>query len=140
MLARLTVALVIAALGAALLAGCGSSSSTSSASTPSSSTPTSTAAATHTTSTPAAETEPVPKGATVKRLVAACRATIAAVPKLEAPVKEQAERTCEAAEHGSVKAALAAADRVCEQVVQALPASLELYKPKLIRGCKARSR
>jgi type IV pilus biogenesis protein CpaD/CtpE len=136
MLARLTSALVVAALGAALLAGCGSSSSTSSESTPSSSTPTS---PTTPTQTATAETLSVPKGATAARFVAACRATIAAEPRLEAPVKKEAERTCDAAEHASPEAALKAADEVCVQVVEALPL-LEIYKQKLIKGCKARSR
>jgi hypothetical protein len=140
---RLTTALVVAALGAVPLAGCGSSSSTSSESTPSSAT-TSSSAATSTTAptqstTAAGETPSVPAGATTAQFVAACKATIAAEPKLEVPVKKEAERICNAAQHASPEAALKDADEVCVVVVETLPL-LEIYKQKLITGCKARSR
>jgi hypothetical protein len=144
MLRRLTTALVVAALGAVPLAGCGGSSSTSSESTPSSSTTsssaaTSTTAPTQSTTTAATEAVSVPAGATTEQFVAACNATIASEPKIEAPVKKEAERICAAAQHVSPGAALKAADEVCVVIVEALPL-LEIYKQKLIAGCKARSR
>jgi hypothetical protein len=144
MLARLTTALVVAALGAVPLAGCGSSSSTTSESTPSSSTTSSSAATnttapTQSTTTAAGETASVPTGATTAQFVAACKATIGSEPRLEAPVKKEAERICNAAQHASPEAALKAADEVCVVVVETLPL-LEIYKQKLIAGCKARSR
>ncbi len=146
-MARLTTGLVIGALGAALLTGCGSGSSagstSSSTSTPSTSAP---STSTPSTSTPAPEktsttpaTVSVPAGVTAAHLVAECKATIADEPDIPADARAKAEQICDAAAHGSRQAAQKAAYEVCEAVIEATGLSAK-YREILIAGCKARSR
>jgi hypothetical protein len=109
--------LVVALIGAALVAGCGSSSSTTSSQ--STSTPaatTSTPAATS--STPAATSPSGVPAVDVQAAVAACKQAIQSQTTLPAGAKSKLEAICGRAAKGDTSAVKQAGREVCEEVIK----------------------
>jgi hypothetical protein len=132
MIGRRSPWLVVALLGAALVAGCGSSSSTTSSSTTTSKPAT-------TTSKPATTTsKPATTSTAARSAVAICKSIIQRVPTLSASVKAKVEGICNKAASGGLAGARAAAKEVCVEVVNASPIS-GAAKEKDLAACKAAS-
>jgi hypothetical protein len=127
--------LVIALAGAALLAGCGSSSSSSTSSTSSSqssSTPASTGStAAQTTSTPSGA-----GGVAVAAAVAACRRSVQTAAQVSSSVKAKVEAICDKAAHGDVAGAEKAGREVCAEVINASPIPAAA-KEQALSACKS---
>jgi hypothetical protein len=123
-------------LCAALIAGCGSSSSTTSSQ---SSTPAATSSTPATTSTSTTSSSPsaVPP-ANVAAAVATCKAQIEAQSTLPAGAKTKLEGVCEKAAKGDTAAVKAAAREVCEEVIKnaALPAGAA--QEQALAACKSK--
>ena len=141
MIGRQSACLIAAVVGAAFLAGCGSSaSSTSSSQSTSTAAPTSPAAAgttsTSATSTPSSATGGV-NSAALQQAVAACRTAIQAAPSLPANVKAKAEGVCNKASSGDLEGARKAAKEVCVEVINASPVP-SAYKEQALAACKAK--
>jgi hypothetical protein len=128
-----------ALLCAALLSGCGGSSSTTGTSTPAAPAAKTSAATTSTTATTpstaaATPTSPV-TSADVAAAVAECKA-IAQKATISASLKSKVEGICNKAAHGNVAAARAAAKAVCAEVINASPIP-EAEKAQALAACKA---
>jgi pectin methylesterase-like acyl-CoA thioesterase len=123
--------LVIALIGGALIAGCGSSSSST----------TSSAASATTSSTPAATTSSTPAlsgadAASVQAAVAACKQTIRAQSTLPAGSKSKLEAICEKAAKGDQTAVKKVAQEVCEEVVKNSPVPPGAARETALAACK----
>jgi hypothetical protein len=130
---RLSSLLALAAVGSALLAGCGSSSSSSSATT-ASSTPaaTSTTSSAAPTSTSAASSSSASGGGSlannpqVKAAVARCKSSINAAPTLSASAKAKLATICDEAAKGDPASLKKAEAKVCVELVKdTVPASAQ---------------
>jgi PBP1b-binding outer membrane lipoprotein LpoB len=119
---KLSTWLLLALIGALLLAGCGSSSSSSSSSTPAT---TSTAATTSSSSNPA-----------VAAAVAGCKSVVQAASSLSAKAKSKIEGVCEKAANGDKEAARKAAQEVCEEVIKSSPLPSSSAKESALSACK----
>jgi hypothetical protein len=126
--------LVVAVIGSAFIAGCGSSSSSSSTSSQSSSTvaTSSAASATGTASTPST----APSSAAVADAVAECKSVIKAAPTLSGSAKAKVEAICNKAADGDLAGARAAAKEVCVEVINSTPIPPPL-KERALAECKA---
>jgi hypothetical protein len=134
MIGRLSAFLIVAVLGGAFVAGCGSSSTSSSQST-STAAPTSPAAA-GTTSTSATSTPSGANSAAVQAAVAACK-TFQAAPNLPANVKTKVEGVCNKAAGGDLEGARKATKEVCVEVINASPMP-SAAKEQALAACKAK--
>jgi hypothetical protein len=126
--------LVLAMIGSAFIAGCGSSSSSSSTSSQSSSTAATSSApsATGTASTPST----APNSAAVADAVAECKSVIKAAPTLSGSAKAKVEAICNKAADGDLAGARAAAKEVCVEVINSTPIPSAL-KQHALAECKA---
>ena len=124
--------LIVALMGAALLAGCGGGSS-STASSQSTSTPSAT--------TPApATTSPTPTttgtgGLSVQQAVASCRSVVKRATTLPANLKAKVEGICNKAANGDVAGARAAAKEVCLEVINSYPIPAGPSKDQALAAC-----
>jgi hypothetical protein len=134
MIRRLSACLVVAVLGGAFIAGCGSSSSsTSSSQTVTTAAP----AAAGTTSTSAAAISGSGSNSVeVQQAVAACKAAIHAAPTLTASTKTKLEGVCNKAASGDVAGARKVAREVCVEVVNASPVPSGPAKEQALASCK----
>jgi hypothetical protein len=137
--------LLVAALGGALIAGCGgggsSTSGTHSAST-SAATTSSAAATTSSTATTTGTSKSSPttpnlaaNPAALAEAVAVCKSIIARAPTLSASTKAKVESICDKAEHGDLAGARAAAKEVCTEVIDASPIP-QPAKAQALAACK----
>ena len=121
---RLSIWLVVAVLGGAFVAGCGSSTSSTSTG----------PAASGTSSTSAYQAE-------IDRVIAACKATVQAVPSLTASERTKAEGTCDQGGGGPgnnpLEAAHNVAKEVCVEVTNASPLS-GAEKDRALVACKSK--
>jgi hypothetical protein len=129
MIRKLSTGLLVALLGGALIAGCGSSSSSSNSS--SSSTPAATTSSTGTSG--ATSSNPSTAAA-----VAACKSGIQSESTLSAATKGKLENVCEKAAHGDTEAVRKAAEEVCTEVVNASPLPSGSVKDQALAACKAK--
>ena len=120
MIRRLSSGLLVALVGVALLAGCGSSSSSSSSSGSTSSSTTTGAA-----STPA-----------VAAAVEKCKQGVSKLPTLSQSTKSRLESICDKAASGDENAARTAAREACEEIVKSSPLPDGVGRTKRIEGCK----
>jgi hypothetical protein len=129
--------LVVAVIGSAFIAGCGSSSSSSSTSSQSSSTAATSSApsATGTAST-ASTPSTAPSSAAVADAVAECKSVIKAAPTLSGSSKAKVEAICNKAADGDLAGARAAAKEVCVEVINSTPIPPPL-KEHALAECKA---
>lgn len=116
MIKRLCSAVAIAAVGGALVAGCGSSSSSSSSSS-------STAAPASATSSQAGSTSTGSSGGStgssaVAAAVAQCKASIASASSLSSDAKTKLEGLCDEAAKGDPASLKKATAAVCQQIVK----------------------
>jgi len=124
--------LIVALMGAALLAGCGGGSS-STASSQSTSTPSA--------ATPApATTSPTPTttgtgGLSVQQAVASCRSVVKRATTLPANLKAKVEGICNKAANGDVAGARAAAKEVCLEVINSYPIPAGPSKDQALAAC-----
>jgi hypothetical protein len=123
--------LIVALMGAALLAGCGGGSS-STASSQSTSTPSA--------ATPApATTSPTPTtgagGLSVQQAVASCRSVVKRATTLPANLKAKVEGICNKAANGDVAGARAAAKEVCLEVINSYPIPAGAAKDQALAAC-----
>ncbi len=120
-MARLALLFVVAVVGGASIAGCGSSSSSTTSSTSSSATAAPAAAAT-TAATSAAGGSAAGGAAAaspaVAQAVAACKSSIQAAPTLTASQKTQLETICQKAANGDEAGVKQAASQVCMEIVK----------------------
>jgi hypothetical protein len=122
--------LLAALIAAALLAGCGSSSSTTSSAAPATSTPASS-------STPAATSTPI-TGSAGAAAVAACKQAIQAQTTLPAGAKGKLEAVCAKAASGDQTAVRKAAEEVCEEVVKNSAVPAGVAKEQALAACKGK--
>ena len=123
MRARLCTLCVVALGSAALLAGCGSSSSTSSAPASAPATPTTPSS---TSGGAGATAGSVASNPAVQQAVAACKASINASPTLSADVKSKLVGVCDQAATGNPTAIRKATSQVCQEVVKSsVPSSAQ---------------
>jgi hypothetical protein len=128
--------LLAALIAAALLAGCGSSSSTTSSAAPATSSAapaTSTPAAS---STPSATTTPA-VGSAGAAAVAACKQAIQAQTTLPAGAKSKLEAVCAKAANGDQAAVRKAAEEVCEEVVNKSNVPAGAAREQALAACKS---
>jgi hypothetical protein len=123
--------LIVALVGAVLLAGCGggSSSTASSQSTPTPSATTSAPAATSPTPTTGAG------GLSVQQAVASCRSVVKGATTLPANLKAKVEGICNKAASGDLAGARAAAKEVCLEVVNGYPIPAGPAKDQALAAC-----
>jgi hypothetical protein len=130
---------------AALLAGCGSSSSSSgssaatsqTSSTATGTTPTGSTATTPTTSTGTSTSSKLPGAAAA---VASCRHGVQSLPRLKQSTKERLETICEKATSGDVNAKREAAEEACRELVNASPLPAGEAKNRALAACKDAAR
>jgi hypothetical protein len=127
---------------AALIAGCGSSSSTTSSQSTSSAASSTPAATTSSTSSPT-QSAPTSTGtptnsATIQAAIAACKQTIAAESTLPAGAKAKLEAVCGKAAKGDTAAVKQAAREVCEEVINKSPIPAGASKEQALASCKAK--
>jgi hypothetical protein len=123
---RLSSLLAVAAVGSALLAGCGSSSSstTTASSTPAASSTTSSAAPASTSTASSASSSSASGGASlannpqVKAAVAKCKSSINAAPTLSASAKAKLVTICDEAAKGDPASLRKAEAKVCQELVK----------------------
>lgn len=131
--------LAVALAGAALLAGCGGSSSTTtstSSSTPATTATSSTPAATG--STPAVTSAAGLSGANVQVAVAACKRAIQAQTTLPAGAKSKLEAACDKAAKGDTSAVKKAAQEVCEEVIKTSKIPAGAAQEQALANCKTK--
>lgn len=128
MIRTLSTWLLVALLGGALLAGCGSSSSSSSTTSGS----TSAAPATSSTATTTSTSLPA-----VASAVAACKHTVQITPTLPSATKSKLEGVCDKAASGDVVAARKAAQEVCTEIINTSPLPEGPAKEHALAACKA---
>lgn len=119
MIKRLCTFAVLAVLGGALVAGCGSSSSSSSSAAPantSSSASSSTASSGG--STASGGNSSIANNPAVKAAVAQCKASIAAAPTLSADAKSKLSDLCDKAAQGDPVALKKASAQVCQEIIK----------------------
>lgn len=127
-------------MSAALIAGCGSSSSITSSTTSSqSSTPattSSTPAASTSSTTQSTSTSTAVPPANIAQAIATCKSQIQAQSTLPAGAKTKLEAVCEKAAKGDTAAVKVAAREVCEEVIKnsSVPASAQ---QQALAACKA---
>jgi hypothetical protein len=129
--ARLATLPVVALLAAALLAGCGSSSSTTKSAAPATA-PAAGATAPSTTGAPAATT-PTAGGA---QAVAACKQAIQAQTSLPASAKSKLEAVCGKAASGDQAAVRKVAQEVCEEVIKQSAVPAGPTREQALAACK----
>jgi len=112
-------------LPAALIAGCGSSSSSTSTSAPS-------------TSSSAAGTSSAIPPANVAQAVEACKKLIQNQSALPASAKAKLEGVCEKAAKGDGEAVKKAAREVCEEVIKNSPVPAGVAQEQALAACKAK--
>jgi hypothetical protein len=122
-------------LCAALIAGCGSSSSTTSSQSSTPATTSSTPAATTSSSTASTSTGAVPP-ANVAQAVAACKSQIEAQSTLPARAKSKLEAVCEKAAKGDTSAVKAAAREVCEEVIKSSSVPAGAAQEQALAACR----
>jgi len=122
MIKRLCSLVAIAAVGGALVAGCGSSSSSSSSAATPAASPSSPAASTSTGSSGGAAAVP----ANLAAAVAQCKASIGAAPSLSADAKTKLESLCDQAASGKAVDIKKTTAEVCVEIVKdSVPASAQ---------------
>jgi hypothetical protein len=134
MIRKLSMWLLVALVGGALLAGCGSSSSSSSQT---SSAPASTTATTPTTSTSSSDSDKggsssTPTGATA---VARCREGVKAAASLPASTRSKLEEICNKAGSGDPDAVRKAAREACVELINVSPLPDGAAKEKALASC-----
>jgi hypothetical protein len=125
--------LVVAMIGSAFIAGCGSSSSSSTSSQSSSTVATSSAPSTTET---ASTHSTAPSSAAVADAVAECKSVIKAAPTLSGSAKAKVEAICNKAADGDLAGARAAAKEVCVEVINSTPIP-SVLKEHALAECKA---
>jgi hypothetical protein len=126
MRARLCTLCVVALSGAALLAGCGGSSSTSSSTSAPASAPATPATPSSTSGGVSAGAGSIASNPAVQQAVAACKASINASPTLSADVKSKLVGVCDQAATGNPTAIRKATSQVCQEVVKSsVPSSAQ---------------
>jgi hypothetical protein len=129
---RSVTCLILALVGAALLAGCGGGSS-STASSQSSSTPSvTTSAPAATSSTP---TTGAGGGLAVQQAVSSCRSVVKRATTLPANLKAKVEGICDKAASGDLNGARAAAKEVCVEVINSYPIPAGPAKDQALAAC-----
>ncbi len=125
-------------LCAALIAGCGSSSSTTSSQSSTPAASTSTPAATGTTSTTTSTSTRAVPPANIAQAVATCKSQIAAQSTLPAGAKSKLEAVCEKAARGDTAAVKVAAREVCEEVIKNSAVPSGSAQEQALAACKAK--
>jgi len=125
MIRKLSPAPLAVLAAAALLAGCGSSSSTSSSTA-------STGASTGSSSTP---TTGAPKLSATS--VEQCKHGVSALPTVSQATKHRLEAICDKAASGDAATARAAAREGCEEIVKAAPLPEGTAKQRALSACKS---
>ena len=130
----LSAGLLLALLGVALLAGCGSSSSSSSTSGATGST-SSSSTATGTSSTSTASSS-----SAIASAVASCKRGVRSAGSLSSATKSKLEGICDKAGSGDEKAARNAAKEVCTEIVKASPLPNGTLKERALAACAAEAK
>jgi hypothetical protein len=133
-------ALVLMALPAVLVAGCGGGGSSTTSSQSSSATA-ATTSSTPATTAAAAKPPPAPSGApanpaAVAEAEALCKSIIDRAPTLSAATKARVESICSKAGHGDLAGARTAAKEVCAEVINASPIPAAA-KAQALAECKS---
>jgi hypothetical protein len=136
---RLSTWLVLVALGATVLAGCGGGGSSSTSANQSGSTATTTSSTVKTTATTVTVPSniPITPGA-VGQAVAVCKSIIDRAPTLSSSTRAKVEAICNKAAHGDEAGARAAAKGVCAEVIDASPIPAAA-KAQALAACKRSS-
>lgn len=124
-------------LCAALIAGCGSSSSTTSSQSSTPATTASTPAAATSSTTTSTSTSAVP-AANVAAAVSACKSQIEAQSTLPAGAKSKLEAVCEKAAKGDTAAVKVAAREVCEEVIKNSAVPAGAAQEQALAACKSK--
>lgn len=119
-------------MAAALLAGCGSSSSSSSSSGTTAGTTAATSGSTSSSSTSGTGATTLPDAGAA---VASCKQQVQRLPQLPTPTKERLEKICEKAGSGDKKAVREAAEEGCRAIVNASPLPSGSAKERALRAC-----
>jgi hypothetical protein len=123
--------LLIPLAAAALLAGCGSSSSSST-----SGSTASTTATTGSTTPSTTSTTDTTKNSSTAAAVESCRRGAKAIPTLSSSTRSKIEAICDKAASGDAGATRTAAREVCEEIVKASPLPDGAAKRHAIAGCE----
>ena len=135
---RRTPLLVIALVVAAILGGCGSSSSTTSTAS-TATTPASTSTASTSTASTSTGTSSTPlTGAGAAEAVEFCKKEIQAQSTLPASAKAKLEAVCDKAAKGDSTAVKKAAQEVCEEVVNTSAIPSGSAREQALAACKAK--
>jgi hypothetical protein len=134
MLRRRSAWLAAMLVGAALIAGCGGSSSKSSTTTPS----TGSTASSSTASTPSSTSTPGLTGAAREEAIKSCKSSIRSAKTLPSSAKTKLEGVCEKAANGDLNAVRTAAREICEEVVKNAGVPAGAQREAALRACKAK--
>jgi len=134
MLAGRVAWLIAMLIGAALIAGCGSSSSNSAATTPS----TGSAPSSSTPSTPSSSSTPALTGAAREEAITACKSSIRSAKTLPSAAKAKLEGVCEKAANGDLNAVRNAAREICEEVAKNSGVPAGAAREAVLGACKTK--
>jgi hypothetical protein len=117
---RLCLLMLVVAVSAAFVAGCGgsSSSSSSNAASPATSTPTAATSETATSTTSSGASSSLASNPTIAAAVAQCKQAIGAAPTLSSDAKAKLTTLCDKAASGDEASVMKAAHQVCVQIVK----------------------